>query len=129
MLHEHKILIRYYAELMAALCLYGLVLVLSQYIGARMPHGALQTLVFFSPMLPFLLQIVAILRFFRRADEYWRRRMLEDFSITAAITGVWTFAYGFLENSGFPHLNLLVVWPSMGVICALIFIVRRLAQR
>jgi hypothetical protein len=73
--------------------------------------------------------ILVLVRTYHRADEYVRRRMLEDWANTAAITAVWTFSYGFMENLGFPRLSMFTVWPNMGAACAFVVLTRRLIQR
>jgi hypothetical protein len=94
-----------------------------------MPEGIGRTLVLFSPLLPFILMIGAVVRYFGRVDEYLRQVILENWAMTAAITMGWTFIYGFLESAGFPRLSMTTICPVMGVVSAVLFIVRRVAGR
>jgi hypothetical protein len=128
-MHEHKILYRYLAEMLAAFCLYAVVLVVSIDVGRPMPAGIGRTLLLVSPMAPFLLIVVAIVRQVRRSDEYIRLQMLENIVIAAGVTAGWTFTYGFLENAGFPRLSMFTVWPVMGAVWAVTAIVRCMANR
>jgi len=129
-MHRDKIkFLRYAGELAGAFLLYGLVLAGSIRVGRPMPEGLGRTLVLLSPMVPFALFLVVIVRYFRRVDEYLRLQMLENFAITAGIVGGLTFTYGFLENAGFPRLSMFTVWTAMGVVCAAVFLVRRVAGR
>jgi hypothetical protein len=120
---------RYYRELTGALILYAIVLVAALTIGRRMPPGAAQTLLYVSPMLPFLLAVWAIVRQIRRSDEFIRRTTLEHLAVAAAVTAGWTFTYGFLENAGYPRLSMFIVWPVMGTVWAVLAMAESLRQR
>ena len=94
-----------------------------------MPKCIGRTLVLFSPMVPFLLMIGVVARYFWRVDEYLRLKILENWGMTAAITGVLTFTYGFCENVGFPRLSMCMIMPVMGTVSALLFIAGRIVRR
>ena len=113
----------YFREMAGALVLYAIVLVLALTIGRRIPPGPLQTAVYISPMLPFLLAVWAVVRQIRRSDEFMRKTVVEHVAITAAVTAGWTFTYGFLENAGYPKLSMFTVWPAMGAVWAVLAIV------
>jgi purine-cytosine permease-like protein len=120
---------RYKLELGASIALYGVVLVASLTVGARMPQGATQTAVYLLPMLPFLLAVAAVVRHLRRVDEYIRQSALERIAIAAAVTAGWTFSYGFLENAGYPRLSMFVIWPAMGAVWGLLALTQALRER
>jgi hypothetical protein len=128
-MHEHKLLVRYFIEIIAAILFYFFVLVFSLRASPSMPMGFERTLVSFSPMVPVLLMLVAVFRYFRRVDEYLRIKILENWAMTAVITALWTFTYGFLEGAGFPRLSMTTVFPVMGLTSAFLFTVRRMAGR
>ena len=121
--------LRYYRELTGALVLYAIVLVAALSIGKRMPPGAAQTLLYVSPMLPFLLAVWAVVRQIRRSDEFVRKTTLEHVAVAAAVTAGWTFTYGFLENAGYPRLSMFTVWPVMGAAWGVLAIVDSLRHR
>ena len=121
--------LRYYRELTGALVLYAIVLVAALSIGKRMPPGAAQTLLYVSPMLPFLLAVWVIVRQIRRSDEFVRKTTLEHVAVAAAVTAGWTFTYGFLENAGYPRLSMFTVWPVMGAVWGVLAIAASLRQR
>ncbi len=121
--------LRYYRELTGALVLYAIVLVAALSIGKRMPPGAAQTLLYVSPMLPFLLAVWAVVRQIRRSDEFVRKTTLEHVAVAAAVTAGWTFTYGFLENAGYPRLSMFTVWPVMGAVWGVLAIAASLRQR
>jgi hypothetical protein len=128
-MHTRKILFSYLAEMMGALILYFVVLVLVHRYGFPMHDGVGRTLVLLSPMIPVLLMITAVVRYFRRVDEYLRLKILENWALTAVATALLTFTYGFLENLGFPLLSMFTVFPTMGIISGVLFAIRRLAGR
>ena len=121
--------LRYYKELAGALALYAIVLVAALSIGKRVPPGATQTLLYVSPMLPFLLAVWAVVRQIRRSDEFVRKTTLEHVAVAAAVTAGWTFTYGFLENAGYPRLSMFTVWPVMGAVWGVLAIAASLRQR
>lgn len=116
-------------EMAGALALYATGLVLALTIGRRIPPGPLQTAVYISPMLPFLLAVRAVVRQIRRSDELMRKTVVEHIAITAAVTAGWTFTYGFLENAGYPKLSMFTVWPAMGAVWATLAIVENIRYR
>ena len=120
---------KYAKELWGALVLYAIVLVAALTIGKRMEPGLAQTLVFVSPMIPFLLGVWAVVRQVRRSDEFIRKTTLERIAIAAAVTAGWTFTYGFLENAGFSRLSMFTVWPVMGAVWCVVAITDNLLHR
>jgi O-antigen/teichoic acid export membrane protein len=65
------------------------------------------------PLIPSAFVLRAYLRFLGRMDELGRRIQLEALAIGFAAAGMLTFAYGFLENAGFPQLSYVFVFPLM----------------
>lgn len=120
---------RYYREMGGALVLYMIVLFASLRYGMRLEHGPLQTAIFVTPMLPFLLGIWAVVRQIRRSDEFMRKISLEHLAITAGITAGWTFTYGFLENAGFPKISMFAVWPVMGAVWCILSVTEAIRSR
>ena len=64
-----------------------------------------------SPVLPASAALLAFVRFFRAMDELEQRMHLEGLAFAFGASALATFAYGFLEGAGFPHLNWTFVWP------------------
>jgi len=48
-----------------------------------------------------------------RMDELGQRIQLEALAFGFGAAGMLTFAYGFLENAGFPQLSYIWVFPLM----------------
>jgi len=128
-MNKDKIGIYYLGELLGSLFLYLLAQFSSIAVAHAMPEGIGRTLVLFSPLAPFLLMIGVVVRYFLRVDEYMRLKILENWGMTAGITGVLTFTYGFCENVGFPRLSMCMIMPVMGTVSALLFIAGRIARR
>jgi len=128
-MHQRKIWFRYLAEMSGGFCLYALVLTISLEVGPHMPKGILRTLVLVSPTLAFLLVVWAVVRQFRRMDEYLRLILLESIAIAFGVTAGWVVTYGFMENAGYPRLSMFSVWMVMMSAWAVIAIVRCVAGR
>jgi hypothetical protein len=128
-MHEHKVIIRYMGEMLVTLFLYAVILISSVKAAEHMQEGLARTLVVVSPMIPFLLMVGALVRHFRRVDEYVRLQALENIVIAAGVTAGWTFTYGFLEGVGFPKLSMFTVWPVMGIVWAIVAVIRYFARR
>jgi hypothetical protein len=108
-MHEYKLFLRYFIELLGGFAFYAVVLVVSIDVGRPMPAGLARTLIEVSHMIPFLLVVWVI--------------------VAAGVTAGWTFTYGFLENSGFPMLSMFNVWPVMGAVWGVLVIIRNVTGR
>src|SRR5438128_12069567 len=65
----------------------------------------IKTLVALAPLIPATFALLAYLRFVSRMVELGRRIQLEALAFGFGAAGLLTFAYGFLENAGFPQLS------------------------
>ena len=65
------------------------------------------------PLIPSAFALRAYVRYLGRMDELGRRIQLEALAIGFGAAGMLTFAYGFLENAGFPQLSYVFVFPLM----------------
>src|SRR5438552_597962 len=73
----------------------------------------IKTLVTLAPLIPATFALFAYLRFVSRMDELGQRIQLEALAFGFGAAGMLTFAYGFLENAGFPQLSYIWVFPLM----------------
>lgn len=112
--------LQYGTELGGALAIYAVTVVVSVRLATSLAGGFSRDVAAALPMLGVLLAIWAIVRHFRRVDEYVRKTILEHLGIAAAVTAGWTLTYGFLENVGFPRLSMFVVWPVMAGVWAVL---------
>lgn len=115
--------------MLVAFFLFAVAQVVSSTVGRTLPVGIGRTLLIFCPIVPFLLIIGAVVRYFRRVDEYMRLMILENWAMTLGITAVWTFAYGYLENIGFPRLSMFAIVTIMGMTSGFLFMIRRMVSR
>lgn len=68
------------------------------------------------PMIPLVYVARACVRRLARLDELQRQVQLGALGVTVLATALLTLTYGFLENVGAPHINVMWVWPVMGAI-------------
>jgi hypothetical protein len=109
-----KTMRRYSAEMLLAMAAYVVVLCGSLAIVKRFEMGSLKYAVVLAPMLPCAFALSAVVRALGRVDELQRKIQLEALAIAFGATAFLTFAYGFLEGAGLPHLSWIWVWPLMG---------------
>lgn len=121
--------LRYGAELGGAMAFYAITVWISVRFVTALPAGTARDGAAVLPMAGVLLVIWAIVRQFRRMDEYVRRVTLEQLSVAAAVTAGWTMTYGFLENVGFARLSMFVVWPVMAAVWAILAVVHAVRSR
>lgn len=120
---------QYFIEFGGAMILYVVTVQVAMRLGPGLHPGVVQMGVFMLPAVPVLLTILAIVRHYRRSDEFVRKSTLEFIAVAAAVTAGWTLTYGFLENVGFPRLSMFTVWPVMGAVWALLTVVHVIRYR
>ena len=81
------------------------------------------------PVIPAGLVIFLTVRALGRLDEVQKRTQMQALGFSMAATGLLTFAYGFLEGVGLPHLNSTFVLPLMAVLWGLGLLVLNLRYR
>lgn len=102
----------YTRELGVAMAAYVIVVIVSIRLLGGLDQPA-KALVALTPLVPATFALVAYLRFLTRMDELGRRIQLEALAFAFGAAGMLTFAYGFLENAGFPTLSYVWVFPLM----------------
>ncbi|MDQ6879953.1 MAG: hypothetical protein M3082_20100 [Candidatus Dormibacteraeota bacterium] len=70
------------------------------------------------PVAPAALVLFFFVRRLGQLDELQRRIQAEAFGFSLGATALITFAYGFLEGAGMPHLNWTFVLPLMAILWA-----------
>jgi hypothetical protein len=106
----------YLKEFAAAMLAYFVVLPVSIVVIQHHAHVWWRFPVALAPLIPLLLLLRAIVRFFRRLDELQRRIQLDALAFAFAGSALLTFTYGLLENVGFPRLSYGYVWSVMGAL-------------
>jgi hypothetical protein len=104
---------RYLIEFCASIAAYCVILVLSLLLIGNNPTAAWCFPVVLTPVIPTGFELVVFLRYLRHIDELQRRVQLEAIGFSFGATGMLTFAYGFLQNVGFPQVSWLYIWPLM----------------
>ena len=102
----------YVREFGLAMAAYVVVLLASVSLLERVDQPV-KTLVALVPLVPAGFALMAYLRFLTRMDELGRRIQLEALAFGFGAAGMLTFAYGFLENAGFPRISYTWVFPLM----------------
>ena len=102
----------YTRELGLAMAAYVIVVLVSIKLVGGLDQPV-KTLVALTPLVPASLALFAYLRFLSRMDELGRRIQLEALAFGFGAAGMLTFAYGFLENAGYPQLSYIWVFPLM----------------
>ncbi|MGC8532149.1 MAG: hypothetical protein ACP5M1_08940 [Acidiphilium sp.] len=107
--------VRYRIEFGLPLLVYTLLCYVSiTILNAGKVHGAERLAIALLPMLAPPFMAWAVVRQLRRLDELQRRIQLDALALAFMVTALMTLSYGFLENAGFPTLNMVWVWPLMG---------------
>jgi hypothetical protein len=75
------------------------------------PDNPLRYLLALLPVIPVLFGFVAYLRYVRQLDEMQQRIQLEGVAFSLGVTGILTFALGFLETAGLPPFGMIWVFP------------------
>lgn len=101
---------KYGLELGISIVIYTLVLFGSITIAKPMENSWLRTLIVLAPTLPAFGAFWAIIRHFRRMDEYMRVWVLEVIALAGGITAFFSFSYGFLEGMGYPKLSGFIIY-------------------
>jgi hypothetical protein len=104
---------RYVLEFGASMAAYAVILVISVLLVESHPHAAWRIPVALAPVVPAGFALVAFLRYLHDADEMLQRVQLEAIGFSFGATGMLTFAYGFLQNVGFPPLSWIYILPLM----------------
>jgi hypothetical protein len=119
---------RYAIELLAALVLYGLLLVLSVTTLRHHHVGGMAGLaIALLPMAGVLGAVYAIVHYTIDMDEFRRRIAVDSAAVAAAAGGVIAMGLSFSENAGVRPVNIIYTFPIMmaafGI--ALVFFSRR----
>lgn len=103
----------YFIEMMGALLLYAACLV-----GRKSASGDLKTALTLAGIIPVWLIGLAVVRFYRSADEYLRHKMLLGLAMGGGLTFLLLMSYVQLQSLGLPSLSGRWVWLVPGFACA-----------
>jgi hypothetical protein len=80
------------------------------------PSAAWRYVVAVLPVAPAALTLWIFVRALARLDELHKRIQMQAFGFSLGATALLTFAYGFLEGVGMPHLSWTFVLPLMAIL-------------
>jgi hypothetical protein len=103
-------------EIGLALLAYMMFLVGSVTIVRANPDASWRYVVAVAPVAPAALVLILFARRLSQLDELQKRIQIEAFGFSLVATALVTFAYGFLEGAGMPHLNWTYILPLMAVL-------------
>jgi hypothetical protein len=104
---------RYVLEFGGAMGVYVAAVVVFGVLCRAYPEAPFRYAVALVPVLAVVLVLWAVLRSLAGLDELQRRIQLEGTVFGYVAVGLGTFAYGFLEEVGLPHLSWIWVLPLM----------------
>jgi hypothetical protein len=105
-------------EIGLALLAYMMFLVGSVTVLRGNPDAPWRYVVAVLPVAPIALFLYLVTRRIARLDELQRRIQTEALGFAFGATALITFAYGFLEGVGMPHLNWTYILPAMAALWA-----------
>ncbi|MBC8162119.1 MAG: hypothetical protein H7Z42_12980 [Roseiflexaceae bacterium] len=103
----------YTREFAIAMVLYCIAVVVVVLTLPALGDSPLRFVLALLPVLPGLLGVWAFMRFLARMDELQQRIQLSALAFSFAVSGLLTFAYGFLEIAGAPRIPAIWVFPIM----------------
>jgi hypothetical protein len=106
-------------EIALALLAYMMFLVGSITVLRGNPDASWRYVVAVIPVAPIALFLYLITRRIARLDELQRRIQTEALTFALGATALVTFAYGFLEGVGMPHLNWTYILPLIAALWAI----------
>jgi len=75
-----------------------------------------QAVISIVPAVPVVFIILILMSMLKDSDELQQRVNLLAITFSAALTGLLTFSYGFLENIGLPKLPTIAILPMLFVL-------------
>jgi len=104
---------KYFVEFGTSMTAY--IIVLLSVVANRPDEGFLGLAKAFDllPIIPLLLAFWAIIRQYKRMDEFNQRIQSEAFALGALTWGLILMAWGFAENAGMPKLPTIFVAPGL----------------
>lgn len=104
---------RYFIEVMGAVLLYAVLL-----IGRNRTQDSVKIALTVASLVPIWLIGLAVVRFYRNADEYLRRKVLLSLAGGGGLTALLLMSYSQLESVGLPSMPPHGAWLVMGLACA-----------
>jgi hypothetical protein len=103
-------------EIGLALLAYMMFLIGSVTVLRANPGASWRYIVAVVPVAPAAMVLFLFVRRLGQLDELQKRIQTEAFGFSLGATALITFAYGFLEGAGMPHLNWTYILPLMAIL-------------
>ena len=107
---NHK---RYRKEFGTSMAAYVVVVLVSVWLLKHHLHSPLRFLLAVLPVVPAAFAMWAAIRYFRGLDELQRRIQFEGLAFSFMATCLLALAWGFLQNAGLPHADVIWVAPVL----------------
>jgi hypothetical protein len=104
---------RYVKEFGGSMAVYAVVEPVSIWLLKGNENSPLRYLFAVLPVIPSAFALWAALRFFRSLDELQRRIQFEGLAFSFLATCLLTLTWGFLQNAGLPHADVIWVTPVL----------------
>jgi hypothetical protein len=104
---------RYLKEFGSSMAAYTVMVPVSVWLLKRHEHSSLRFLFAVLPVIPSVLAMWAAIRFFRGLDELQRRIQFEGMAFSFLATCLISLTWGFLQNAGLPHADVIWVTPLL----------------
>jgi hypothetical protein len=103
---------RYLKEFLPAMAAYAVMVPVSIWLLKGHEHSPLRFLAVL-PVIPSAFAMWAAIRFFRGLDELQRRIQFEGLAFSFLATCLISLTWGFLQNAGLPHADVIWVTPLL----------------
>jgi len=107
---------RYLKEFGSSMAVYTIMVPVSIWLLKGHEHSSLRFLFAVLPVIPSAFAMWAAIRFFRGLDELQRRIQFEGLAFSFLATCLISLTWGFLQNAGFPHADVIWVTPLLIVL-------------
>jgi hypothetical protein len=104
---------RYTREFVSSMAVYTLMVPVSIWLLKHHAHSPLRYLYAVLPVIPSAFAMWAAIRFFRGLDELQRRIQFEGIAFSFLATCAIALTWGFLQNAGLPHADVIWVAPLL----------------
>lgn len=104
---------RYSIEFGSSMAAYALMVPVSIWLLKAHEHSPARFLFAVLPVIPSAFAMWAAIRFFRRLDELQRRIQFEGLAFSFLATCLIALTWGFLQNAGLPHADVIWVAPIL----------------
>ena len=110
---------RYLKEFGTSMVAYSAMVPVSIWLLKGHEHSPLRYFFAVLPVIPSAFAMWAAIRFFRGLDELQRRIQFEGMAFSFLGTCLISLTWGFLQNAGLPHADVIWVTPMLILLCGL----------